>query len=173
MCIFQKEYIRLNVCFTFKVLLLVGSEQKPTVRKASSKDEDGNDTEQMCFTFPKCFSLLDKNKTEQIELIMFCNFDDAGDYQIGHKMTPALVCGELTWKNIENKKVAVIVTDYCEIIPSTVTSEDAIRMFSEETAVCQNLLAKDKLTCIPRKRLYSELSPLAGVPRPLSLRKVA
>ena len=89
MCIFKKEYIRLNVCFTFKVLLLVGSEQKPTVRKASSKDEDGNDTEQMCFTFPKCFSLLDKNKTEQIELIMFCDFTDAGDIQIGSTMMPA------------------------------------------------------------------------------------
>ena len=156
--------------FSFKVVLLVGSEEKPTVRKAKSKDEDDNEIEQMCFTFPKCFSLLDENKTEQIELIMFCDFDDAGDYQIGNKMTPALVCGELTWKNIENKKVAVIVTEYCEIIPSSTTAEDAIRMFSQETAVCRNLLAKDKLQCIPRKRPYSELSPLAGVPRPLSLR---
>ena len=63
-----------------KVVMLVGSSEKPVSKKATIENADGSTDHKLHLTFPKCYSLLDESRAEPIEVVLFCSIEDAGDY---------------------------------------------------------------------------------------------
>ena len=150
-----------------KVVMLLGSTKKPTTKKITLTNQDGITEDKVSLTFSKCYSLLDENKTEPIELLIFCAIEDAAEYALGEKMAPYLIAGDMTHRAND----ALLVADYAQ----EVTKGKAVRMFGEECEMLRTLLAKDNgnLDMTPEKRKTSDLSNawVDTLPRPGKLRR--
>ena len=152
-----------------KVVMLLGSTKKPTTKKATLTNEDGTMEDKVSLTFSKCYSLLDENKPEPIELLIFCAIEDAADNALGDKMAPYLIAGDMTHRTND----ALLVADYAQEV--TKGKDIAVRMFGEECEMLRTLLAKDggNLDMTPEKRKTSDLSNawVHTLPRPGKLRR--